>query len=189
MEEALSNCSHPTLKSNQGPSLLDGTPTEGVDSLAASNAVCALRWAREGRYGNAICALEFLGTAAFYDDLTWAELLKRHPSNNLPSFDNDIPSNLTTDNQDVVRTLHGFPRGSPRGSYLRAQRLLDAICRHSTPATQDCLHALTMLINFLLSGKAHSWLSPWLAGAPLTALRKKDSSVRPIQLLAKSFVV
>ena len=96
-KEALSDCSHPILKRNQGPSLLDGTPVEGVDSLAAFNAVCALRWAYEGRYGNAICALESLGTAAFSDDLAWAELLKCHPSNNLPSFDNDIPSSLTMD--------------------------------------------------------------------------------------------
>ena len=36
------------------------------------------------------------------------------------------------------------------------------------------------MINLLLSGKAHLWLSPWLAGAPLTALRKKDLGVRPI---------
>ena len=174
-KEALSDCSHPTLKKNQGPSALDGTPAEGADSLAASNAVHALHWAREGRYGNAIRALESLGTAAFSDDLAWAELVKRHPSNNLPSFNDDIPSSLTTDNQDVVRALRGFPRGSsPGGSGLRAQHLLDAICGHSAPAAQDCLHALTVLINLLLSGKAHSWLSP------LTALRKKDSGVRPI---------
>ena len=180
-KEALSDCSHPTLKKNQGPSTSDGTPAEGADSLAASNAVRALRWAREGRYGNAIRALESLGTAAFSVDLAWAELLKRHPSNNLPSFDDDIPSSLTTDNQDVVQALRGFPCGSsPGGSGLRAQHLLDAICGHSAPAAQDCLHALTVLINLLLSGKAHSWLSPWLAGAPLTALRKKDSGVRPI---------
>ena len=170
-EEALSDCSQPILKRNQGPSLLDGSPAEGVDSLAASNAVCALHWAHEGRYGNAIRALESLGTATFSDDLAWAELLKCHPSHNLPSFDNDIPNSLTTDNQDVVRALHGFPRGSsPGGSSLQAQHLLDAICGHPAPTAQDCLHALTVLVNLLLSGKAHSWLSPWLAGAPLTAL-------------------
>ena len=45
-KEALSDCSHPTLKRNRGPSPLDGTPVEGTDSLAASNAVRALRWAR-----------------------------------------------------------------------------------------------------------------------------------------------
>ena len=49
-KEALLDCSNPTLKKNQGPSALDGTPAEGTDSLAASNAVRALRWAREGRY-------------------------------------------------------------------------------------------------------------------------------------------
>ena len=41
-KEALSDCFHPTLKKNQGPSLLDGTPAKKADSLAASNAVCAL---------------------------------------------------------------------------------------------------------------------------------------------------
>ena len=120
-KEALSDCSHPTLKKNQGPSPLDGTAAEGADSLAASNAVRALRWAREGLYGNAIHALESLGTAAFSDDLAWAELLKRHPSNNLPSFGDDIPSSLTIDNQDVVCALRGFPRSSsPGGSGIRA---------------------------------------------------------------------
>ena len=71
------------------------------------------------------------------------------------------------------------PYAPARGSGLQAQHL-DAICGHSAPAIQDCLHVLTVLINLLLSGKAHSWLSPWLAGAPLTALQKKDSGVRPI---------
>ena len=112
------------------------------------------------------------------DDLAWAKLLKRHPSNNLPPFDSDIPNSLTTDNQDVVRALLGFPRGSsPGGSGLRAQhRLLDTICGYSAPATQDCLHALTVLINLLLSGKAQQPCERMtLVYVPL--------------LLAKSFVV
>ena len=47
------------------------------------------------QYGNAIRALESLGTAAYSDDLAWAGLLKRHPQHNIPSFNNDIPSCLT----------------------------------------------------------------------------------------------
>ena len=35
-------------------------------------------------------------------------------------------------------------------------------------------------MNHLLSGKAPSCLSPWLCGAPLTALLKKGGGVRPI---------
>ena len=31
-KEALSDCSRPILKKNQGPSSLDGTPAEGADS-------------------------------------------------------------------------------------------------------------------------------------------------------------
>ena len=166
-KEALSDCSHPTSKRNRGPSLLDGSPAEGVDSLAASNAVRALLWARKGHYSNAIRALESLGFAAFSDNLAWAELLKCHPSHNFPSFVDDIPSSLTADKQDVVQALHGFHHGSsPGGSSLRAQHLLDAICGFSAPAAQDCWHALTVLVILLLSGKAHSWLSLWLAGAP-----------------------
>ena len=85
------------------------------------------------------------------------------------------------DSQDVLSALRGFPRGTnPGGSGFRAQHLLDAIWGFTAPAASDCLQALTVWVNHLLSGKAHPWLSPWIAGAPLTALRKKDSCVRPI---------
>ena len=77
-KEALLDCFHPTLKKNQGPFLLGGSPAESVESLATYNAVHALHCARKGRYGNAINVLESLGTATFSDDLytyvAWAEL-------------------------------------------------------------------------------------------------------------------
>ena len=75
---------------------------------------------------------------------------------------------------------HSVDSPSPGGSSLQAKHLLDTICGHSAPAAQDCLHASIVLISLLLSGKAHSWLSPWLVGAPLTALRKKDFGLRSI---------
>ena len=57
---------------------------------------------------------------------------------------------------------------SPGSSGLRVQHLYDAICGHSAPAAQDCLQALTIWINLSLSA------NPWMVGAPLTALMKKD---------------
>lgn len=47
-------------------------------------------------------------------------------------------------------------------------------------SAEDCLHALTRLINLLLSGKVSPLLAPWLCGAPLTALLKKHGGVQPI---------
>ena len=44
------------------------------------------------------------------------------------------------DTLNVVNALRDFPCGfSLKGSGLQAQHLLDAICGHSAPATQDCL--------------------------------------------------
>ena len=68
---------------------------------------------------------------------------------------------------------------SPGSSGFRAQHLHDAICGHSAPPAQDCLQALTIWTNLLLFEKTNPWLSScnWLAGAPLTALKKKDLGV------------
>ena len=75
-----------------------------------------------------------------------------------------------------------FPKGtSPGASQLRAQHLYDAICGTTTPASHDCLTALTKWINLLLSGRLNSLISPWMCGAPLTALIKQGGKgVRPI---------
>ena len=54
------------------------------------------------------------------------------------------------------------------------------ISGHTTSSAEDCLLALTRLMNFLLSGKVSPLLAPWLCGAPLTALFKKNGGVRPI---------
>jgi len=75
----------------------------------------------------------------------------------------------------------GFPKGtSPGTSKLCAQHLLDAISGTTAPAAWDCLASLTCLMNYLLSGKAPSCLVPWLCGAPLMALLKKEGGIFPI---------
>ena len=94
------------------------------DNLSAGNAACALCWAHEGRYGNAIrvtwCSISIRSVSL-------VRASEASPQQALPPFSSDIPSALTVDSQDILSALHGFSRGtSPGGSGLHAQHLLDA---------------------------------------------------------------
>jgi len=126
-------------------------------------------------------SLTSTGVADKNDDLAFQELLQRHPVSDPPACSVPKSASLVVDECAVLMCLKGFPRGtSPGGSGLRAQHLLDAVIGHTTPSADDCLHNLTRLMNFLLAGKASPLLAPWLCGAPLTALLKKNGGVRPI---------
>ena len=79
-----------------------------------------------------------------------------------------------------MAALRAFPPAtSPGGSKLRCHHILDAIDGTTTPSARDCLHRLTHFMCSL-SGQTDTWLAPWLIGAPLTALNKKQGGVRPI---------
>ena len=78
-----------------------------------------------------------------------------------------------------------FPKGSsPGGFQLRGQHLhvFDAICGTNVPASLDCLMELTKWVSVLLYRNVDSRISPWLCGAPLAALNKKDGGIRPIAI-------
>ncbi|XP_062518293.1 uncharacterized protein LOC134193482 [Corticium candelabrum] len=121
------------------------------------------------------------GTAAHNDTQALEELLQRHPQHVLPDWNDDIPPPLTVSSESVLSALHDFPKASsPGASQLHCQHLLDATDGNSSPLSKDCLDRLTRLICFLLSGQADSRIAPWLSGAPLTALLKKQGGIRPI---------
>ena len=85
-----------------------------------------------------------------------AEILKHHPEGAV-LLDADLPdlSPAITVTDHLI--LKAFPKGSsPGGFQLRAQNLLDAVSGFTAPVSQDCLHQLTCLVNFLLSGKPPS---------------------------------
>lgn len=131
--------------------------------------------AREGHYSKAIQSLSSSGVAQHDDPVALQELIRRHPTGCQPDPNISPPAALTVTDIQVKAAITSFPKGSsPGGSQLRAQHIYDAICGTTTPAAQECLIALTKLINFLLSGRADPRISPWLCGAPLTALRKPD---------------
>jgi len=113
---------------------------------------CALFWAREGRYSNALQALSSQSVAGYDDDSAYQELLARHPSSPCPDIGvkSTVPA-LTVDESMVLSCLRAFPKGtSPGASKLRAQHLLDAIAGSTAPATRDCLLSLTCLMNHFL---------------------------------------
>jgi hypothetical protein len=80
---------------------------------------------------------------------------------------------------DLVRKqISTFRKGTADG--LRAQHLTDAL----SVSTQDetLIEAITALVNLNLSGKVQAFLAPFIASAPLTALRKNNGGVRPIAI-------
>ena len=114
---------------------------------------------------------------AALQDLRWC-----HPLSPLPTHTSTCPAPLSTSTTVVQGCLLSFPKDlSPGSSGLRIQHLMDTISDTIVPSSQDCLEALIQWINHLLSGKGHPLLAPWLCGAPLTALHKKNhTGFRPI---------
>ena len=121
------------------------------------------------------------GCASLEDKDALNDLLQRHPQSCLPESSATTPPALTVDTSAIMSSLRAFPRGlSPGFSKLRAQHLLDATMGTIAPSSQTCLENLTKLVNSRLSGKLDKRISPWLVGAPLTALQKKSGGFRPI---------
>ena len=147
----------------------------------------ALHWARLGQLGIAIKAMSSSGVADHEDELVQDEILKRHPKGPV-LLDADLPDltpAITVTDHLVLKALKAFRKGSsPGGFQLRAQHLLDAVSGFTAPVSQDCLHQLTCLVNFLLSGKA-----PHLVGmshdtqAIQAQMKTDDSMAMPLLIL------
>ena len=138
----------------------------------------ALHWARLGRLCIAIKAMSSNGVADPEDELVQAEILKRHPKGSV-LLDADLPDltpAITVTDHLVLKALKAFPKDSSLGGFqLRAQHLLDAVSGFTAPVSQDCLHQLTCLVNFLLSGKAPvSWPLGYVVHRSLLCIRKME---------------
>ena len=147
--------------------------------VADSNAKRAIRLAQEGRYSDAMCTLVDNGGRTSADNVeALNDIIARHPHHSLPiqSDNHTISPSITIDLCGVTFALKRFPRGSK----LRAQHLLDSTSGSTSPYAPSCLSELTRFINMLLAGKIDARIAPWLVGAPLIALQKKDGGYRPI---------
>ena len=74
-----------------------------------------------------------------------------------------------------IRSFHRLSGGGPTG--LRPIHLKNCL---STEYRDELLERCTALVNILAKGDAPTSLAPFLAGATLTALPKKDNGMRPV---------
>ena len=96
-----------------------------AENLSASNICCAIRWASEGRYGNALQALGSLVAVSFDNASAKEEIVRRH----LPTPSPSVPPLLNMQPSIVLSALCTFLRAiSPGSSALHPQHLLDAVC-------------------------------------------------------------
>ena len=92
-----------------------------------------------------------------------------------PLFD-QLPVAPLISADDINDALRSFPKDTAAGSSsLRAQHLLDACTKANKPVVLEQFDAVA---NILARGDAPLELAPFLAGASLFALEKKDGGIR-----------
>ena len=74
-----------------------------------------------------------------------------------------------------IRSFHRLSGGGPSG--LRPIHLKNCL---TTEHRDEVLERCTALVNLLAKGEAPLSVAPFLAGATLTALPKKDDGIRPV---------
>ena len=110
-------------------------------------------------------------------------LAQKHPPANLPvnmsAFGNASCNLVPLADVDLVeqciRSFHRLSGGGPSGL-----RPIHIKCCLSTEDRDEVLERCTALVNLLAKGDAPKSLAPFLAGANLTALPKKDNGIRPV---------
>ena len=82
--------------------------------------------------------------------------------------------------EEVARAIRSFQCGSAGGPDGRSpQHLKDMIGAEEEGGGHQLLRALTLLTNLILEGKASPNAFPYIFGATLITLEKKDGGVRP----------
>ncbi|KAI5635225.1 reverse transcriptase (RNA-dependent DNA polymerase) domain-containing protein [Phthorimaea operculella] len=122
-----------------------------------------------------------------HDDDTLHSLREKHPA---PSRQLCFPpppdlsiGQITFKAEDVVRALNSFHNGSSSGlDGIRPQHLKELTSVAAGESGVRLIECLTKLVNFLYSGRLNPDVCPYLYGASLCALTKKDGGIRPIAI-------
>jgi hypothetical protein len=156
---------------------------QAVAGSLAANIRRATECAQDARYGKAVAALLSLGTAPV-SEASVAEMKLKHPEALPPTLPvGEVPDAVQFDELLVRKKLEGFPTGSAAGaSATRPQFLKDIISCPNKLVGDAALTALTRLTNHMVAGNAPRELAPFIAGAPLMALVKRDGGLRPIAI-------
>ena len=141
--------------------------------------------AQDARYGKAVAALLSLGTVEA-SEKSVAEMKSKHPEAKVPTLpcaEAEAPAPAEFEEELVWNKVQSFPAGSAAGaSGTRPQFLKDITGCPNKGVAWEALKALTKLTNHLVAGLAPRELAPFIAGAPLMALRKPDKGLRPIAI-------
>lgn len=85
-----------------------------------------------------------------------------------------MPPWITITSDRIRQGVAGFPKASAGGgSELTPTHLQELLSIPTTDDTIGLVGCLTKLVNHLATGDLPSSISPWLAGPPLTALKKR----------------
>jgi hypothetical protein len=114
---------------------------------------------------------------------TVESLRKKHPHYTWPDPLNPPPpdpaARLYTP-KEVEEAVKTFPVGSGGGlSALKPDHIKDANQPH---LHVSCIDALTSVINLIARAEVCGEVIPWLTGAVLMALKKKDGGIRPVAI-------
>lgn len=115
---------------------------------------------------------------------TSISLKQKHPIHpeptNYPDHTLEIPQIIPTE-EEVSRAILSFRKGSAGGlDSLKPQILKDLLHVQNGDAGKKLLEAITALTTVILSGEVPTSICPYLYGASLTALMKKNGGIRPI---------
>ena len=146
----------------------------------------ALQFAQEGAYQKAAQAFGSHGVHHVTPEVK-AQLADKHPQTP-PEYEHDTAISaadrasvepVTMD--EVLAAIKRFPRASAGGgSGLTITHIRELAEINEAHEEGGLLHALASLFTKWLKGRAPPRLAEWIAGAPLTPLRKSNNDVRPI---------
>ena len=138
----------------------------------------ALAAAADGQYGRACRILTSTGIAP-NTERTWNLLKCKHPQAPKPEIDKEGTEAVQLESGfNMIEAIRSFPKDTACGpSGLRAQHLIEA---QEAQVPVSIATQLRHVVNILLRGAAPGQLSPFIAGASLTALKKPNDDIRPI---------
>ena len=126
-------------------------------------------------------------TNADNSSATFEELQQKHPhphpaSSIIPlAKTTGLLPPITVSEEEIVRAIRSFPNDSTRGpDGLRPQHLNHMTGPITNGGAQALISALSRFVTVVLEGKVPMSIRPFLFGASLMALTKKEGGIRPI---------
>jgi hypothetical protein len=159
------------------PSSISSDPTDskGVIFSQVRAAVA------EGNFGKA-CKLLLSNGVSTLSDAVFDALAAKHPARFMAVPEPaSLPPATQLSSGEIMRALETFPSCSSAGpSKLWPQNVKDAVRCPSPLHAARATNSLCALVNHLASGNIPSEVAPFIIGAKLIPLAKKDGGIRPI---------